>query len=329
MGKIIGGIAAFAVLWLLAFSTPAAESLKVAYPTIGATATPLWISKELGFFKQRGLDVDLVFIEGSPRATAALLSGSLDLLMGSGNATVRAILSGAPLALVLSLAGKIDYQLVVPPEIEHAGQLKGGAVASSGFGTSADFAARYAIKKLGLDASRDVTILQIGDQASRLAALTSGNVRAAIINAPATVLARKRGFRVLVDLASEDVAFQQSGIVATRSFINSRPDTLGRFLKAIVEGIHLFKTNKEKSLEVMSLYMKTKDREALEEGYQIFAQKVLDKKPYVRDEALRPILEDVSAKGQDAKSVKPSQFYDNRFIEELDRSGFIDSLYRR
>jgi ABC-type nitrate/sulfonate/bicarbonate transport system substrate-binding protein len=329
VSKMLGAIAVFGVLWLLAFPSTAAESLKVVYPTIGATATPLWIGKELGFFKKNALNVDLVFIEGSPRATAALLSGSVDLIMGSGNATVQAVLAGAPLTLVCSLAGKIDYQLMVPAEIKGAKELKGGAIASSQFGTSPDFAVRYAIKKLGLNPDRDVTILQMGNQATRLAALTSGNVRAAIINAPATVLARKRGFRVLVDLADEDVKFQQSGIVATKSFIKSRPDTLKSFLKALIESIHLFKTNKEKSLQVMALYTKTKDLEALEEGYQIFAHKVLSEKPYVRDEALKPILEEVSIRKPDAKETKPSQFYDNRFIEELDKSGFIDSLYRR
>ena len=327
--KRLGVIAAFVLFWPVALSSAAAESLKVVYPTIGATATPLWIGKELGFFKKNSLDVDLVFIEGSPRATAALLAGSVDLIMGSGNATVQAVLAGAPLTLVSSLAGKIDYQLMVPADIKSANLLKGGAIASSQFGTSPDFAVRYAMRKLGLDPERDVTILQMGDQATRLAALTSGNVRATILNAPATVLARKRGFRVLVDLAEEDVNFQQSGIVSTKSFIKSRPDTLRSFLKALMESIHLFKTNKEKSLQVMALYTKTKDLEALEEGYQIFAHKMIDKKPYVRDEALRPILDQVALKKPEAKGAKPSQFYDNQFIEELDKSGFIDSLYRR
>lgn len=327
--KRLGIIPTFVLLWPLTLSSAAAESLKVVYPTIGATATPLWIGKELGLFKKNFLDVDLVFIEGSPRATAALLAGSVDLIMGSGNATVQAVLAGAPVTLVCSLAGKIDYQLMVPAEIKTGSQLKGGAIASSQFGTSPDFAVRYGMRKLGLDPERDVTILQMGDQATRLAALTSGKVRATILNAPATVLARKRGFRVLVDLAEEDVKFQQSGIVTTKTFIKARSDTLRSFLKALMESIHLFKTNKEKSLEVMALYTKTKDLEALEEGYQVFAHKMLDKKPYVRDEALRPILDQVALKKPEAKGAKTSQFYDNQFIEELDKSGFIDSLYRR
>lgn len=329
MMKILGVIAVFGVLGSLTFPSAAAESLKVVYPTIGATATPLWIGKELGFFKKNSLDVDLVYIEGSPRATAALLSGGVDLIMGSGNATVQAVLAGAPITFVSSLAGKLDYQLMAPPEIKGAKELKGGSIGSSQFGTSPDFAVRYAVKKLGLNPERDVTILQMGDQATRLAALASGNVRAAIVNGPATVLARKRGFHALVDLSLEGLEFQQSGMVATKSFIKSRPDTLRSFLKTLIESIHLFKTNKEMSLQVMALYTKTKDLEALEEGYQVFAHKVLDKKPYVRDEALRPILDQAAVKKPDAKGAKPSQFYDNRFIEELDKSGFIDSLYRR
>ncbi len=133
----------------------------------------------------------------------------------------------------------------------------------------------------------------------------------------------------MVDLAEEEVKFQQAGIVATKSFIKSRTDTLRSFLKALMESIHLFKTNKEKSLQVMALYTRTKDLEALEEGYQIFAHKMIDRKPYVRDEALRPILDQAALKKPEAKGAKPAQFYDNRFIEELDKSGFIDSLYRR
>ncbi len=121
--KALATIPVFVLLWPLALSSAAAESLKVVYPTIGATATPLWIGKELGLFKKNSLDVDLVFIEGSPRATAALLSGSVDLIMGSGNATVQAVLAGAPLTLVCSLAGKIDYQLMVPAEIKSGNQL--------------------------------------------------------------------------------------------------------------------------------------------------------------------------------------------------------------
>ncbi|MBI4487864.1 MAG: ABC transporter substrate-binding protein [Deltaproteobacteria bacterium] len=327
--KALATVAVFVLLCPLALSSSAAESLKVVYPTISAAATPLWIGKELGFFKKNSLDVDLVFIEGSPRGTAALLAGNVDLIMGSGNATVQAVLAGAQVTLVSSLAGKIDFQLMVPAEIKGASQLKGGSIASSQFGTSPDFAVRYAMRKLGLDPVRDVTILQMGNQATRLAALTSGKVQAAIINAPATVLARKRGFHALVDLAEEDLKFQQSGMVATKSFIKSRPDTLRSFLKALMESIHLFKMNKEKSLQVMALYTKTKDLEALEEGYQIFAHKMLDKKPYVRDEALRPILDQVALKKPETKGAKPSQFYDHQFIEELDKSGFIDSLYRR
>ena len=139
--------------------------------------------------------------------------------------------------------------------------------------------------------------------------------------------AKKLGLRVLVDIRKLGIEYLTNDMVTTRSFIEKNEDTVRKFVRAIVEGLHYYSTHKEKSMEIMARYMRTKDRKVIEVGYDWMA-KEYQRKPYVSIRGIKAVLESIADRNPKAKEAKPEQFYNSKFVKELDESGFIDNLYR-
>jgi NitT/TauT family transport system substrate-binding protein len=180
---------------------------------------------------------------------------------------------------------------------------------------------------MGVDAEKDVTVLQIGNSAARLASLRAGNIDGTILTVEQAFVAKQQGMNVLADVRKLGVEYPFSDVVTTRRFVNENEDIVRRFVKSIVEGIHFYKTNKARSIDIMTKYMRLDDRKIVEVGYED-VREAYQRKPYPTVKGIELALEELSARNPNAKKAKPEQFYDPRFIKELDESGFIDRLYR-
>jgi len=230
--------------------------------------------------------------------------------------------------LVTGFLNTLDYQFIVDKTITRPDQLKGKAVAVSQPGSSSDFAMRYALDKYGLVPGKDVTLIEIGSQPARFAALESGKIQGVMIAVPLTLAAKKMGFNVLADLQMLGLEYQYTAMATTRDLIKSRPDLVRSVVKASVEAIHYLKTHRKEALELLRKYMKTDDTEALVETYEAIALNLVPERPYPTLRGIQIILQEMAAKDPKAKTAKPEQFVDMSFLKELDASGFIDKLYK-
>ena len=315
---------------LLAFGmspgSSTAENLKIGYGAFSLGYALIWITKEGKLFDRNALDVDVLYLESNLVRTA-LISGDVPVGAMSGAAMATPRLQGADLVVVLGFQNYLPFRFVVRPEIKTVAELKGKRVGVAGFGLLAERAARLVVAKLGLNPDKDVTLLQTGGEATRLAALVNGSIDATVLNPPVHKRAVEAGMRVMANMAEMEIPFQNSALVTTQRFIAKNPDVMRRLTKSFVEGIHLVKTNPEAAKRAVAKYMRMKDQKELDEAYEIL-DSLTQRKPYPTMEGFKNIITELSPKMPAARTADPKDFVDVRFLEELDRSGFIDRLYR-
>lgn len=303
-----------------------AENLKIGYGAFSLGYALIWITKEGRLFDKNALDVDVLYLESNLVRTA-LISGDVPIGAMSGAAMAIPRLQGADLVVVLGFQNFLPFRFVVRPEIKSVADLKGRRVGVAGFGLLAERAARLVLAKLGLNPEKDVTLLQTGGEATRLAALVNGSIDATVLNPPVHKRAVEAGMRVMANMAEMGIPFQNSALVTTQRFVAKNPDVMRRLVKAFVEGIHLIRTNPEVTKRAIGKTMRITDQKELDEAYEIL-EGLTQRKPYPTLEGFKNILSELSLKVPAARTADPKDFVDVRFLEELDRSGFIDELYR-
>jgi len=309
------------------FAQAKLERMHVGYSAQAGAFAPIWITKEAGFFKKNGLDVDLVFIPGGPTAAAALMAGEMQVVAMAGPAIVTSNLAGSDLVMIAGIVNTFAFQFVTIKEITAPAQLKGKRIGVNRFGAAPDVAARYGLKHMGID-PREVVILQLGEQATRLAAMKAGRLEAAILLPPITTMAQKEGMNVLLDMSEIGAEFQITGLAGSRSFtVQKRPSAL-RFMRAFVEGIHYYKTRRKESMDIIARYMRTDDMEAVGATYDYFALKIVPKKPYPSLKGIKALLDLAAKERPEAARVSPERMVNATLLKELDDSGFIDRLYQ-
>jgi len=304
------------------------RKLKAAYTSISGNMTPLWAAREGGIFKKYGLDVELLSMPSGQEGMNALIAGELEFLQIAGSTTTAAAVGGADVVALATTIERLVTSLVVGPAIQKPEDLKGKSIGISRFGTSIDTAARLAIKHYGLEPMKDVAIAQIGAVNSLLASLRSNRIQAAILSYPTVTQARREGFRELLDIASLNMPYASTGITLRRALLQRDPNLAATYVRAMVEAIALLKKDKAFALEVMRKYLRTQDREILEETYDVSVIKYLKKNPLPTPEAFQSVLDELVQENPKAKGQDPRKFYDDSIVRELAKSGFIDSLYR-
>ena len=316
-------------IFLLATISPAEAQLTrltIGNNTLSTNGLPAWMAKEAGIFARNGLDVQIVYFRGGTITTMALIARETPISQVSGPPIVSAVLKGADAVLVAAGNVVSEYWLMSKPELKSGAQLRGGSVAIATFGGLSDSISRIALQKLGLNAARDVTLVQIGTIPERLSALESGKVQAAMLNAPDNFRAQKRGLHKLMDVR---LTYQGIGVGTTPTVIRENPDVVRRYVKSQIEAVHRLKTDREAGIKVLAKYLNIQDREVLERAYDdAITDEKLPPKQYPSVEGIKKILEPLAENDPKAKTAKPEDFVDTRFIKELDDSGFIDELYK-
>ena len=305
--------------------------LNVGYSASSGDQLPAWVAKDSGIFAKNGLDAQVSFFTGGTTAILALVSGDVPIAQISGPGVVNSVLAGSDAVFVAAGITSLNYVLMGKPGIKTAEQMKGGTIAISRFGSATDTIARFALRKVGLNPGKDVTVIQVGSGPERLSALLTGRVTAAVINPPSSFLAEKKGLATLADVAKMGMVFQHTGVVTTKKFIREHSDIVRRYVRAHVEAVHRMWTDKEASIRALGRFMGSNiDRETLEKTREnVMHETLYSKKQYPSIEGLKTVTDDVAERDPRAKNVKPEQFIDATFIRELDRTGFIDGLYKK
>ena len=316
------------LLVFLASTSSAADKLVFGWSAIAGSQAVPWIMKEAGLFEKHGLDTTLIYLDGGSRAIQVLLSGDVPIVQGGGNSPVAARLRGGDVTLIAGIVNVLAYSLIVHPDIKRPEDLRGKKLAISRYGSNSDYATRKILIKWGLKPDTDVAIIQIpGGQPTRLASVQNGQVAGLVAQPPVTALARKARLNSLAEPSDFGSAYTNTPIAATGAFIKDRMDTARRFTRALVEGIFVYKTQREFSKRVIAKYMRVNDPDAVEDSYQFFSP-VVPSKPYPPLDGIKEVLLELGEKDSKARSAKPEDFADSSFVRELDESGFIDGLYK-
>ena len=319
---ILGGFLLMALSTLAARSLPAAQ-LNVVWTSEVGLFAPLWVTKEAKLFEKYGNQVQLIFIQGASSAGAALISGDAQVGMFSPQVVITSTMQGLDLIMVGRLGNSMDNRIFGKKGIKDIKQIK--SLAISRFASNADFAGRFLVERAGLKPDTDVAFLQFGNQSNRLAAIETGRADAAIVTPPITLQARKMGFPLLVDASKLDIPYSSLMFVVRKSYLAKSREDMRNFIKALIEGVHYYKANREFSLKVLSKYMKVSDREVLEENFREYDFPL---KPYPAKEYYELPIQEVGRKDPRVLKENSERFADSSLVKELDDSGFIDKLTR-
>lgn len=242
------------VIWL-GFAAPCdARKVSVGVPVLDVTMIPFFIAQERGYFQKEGLEVDLVLMRGGV-SNQALIAGGVDF-SAVPTAGLQAALQGAPLKVIFSAFHKPMFWLYARPEIRAIKDLVGKKVAVSSLGAAGDAALRELFKKNGMDENRDVAILAIGTTATRLSALSSGAVDAAMMTFPHNLTAAESGLRELVSFLSSDIIQLQGAVVARDQLLQSDPLLVEKFLRAAIKGFLFHTANRSGTISVLQKKLK-------------------------------------------------------------------------
>lgn len=301
--------------------------LPVVYNTISIGAAHIWVTDEVGFFRKHGLDVALNYV-GGVLATQAIVTGSYPIGFVSGTSVINANLGGGRVKLVAPGTNRMLYALVTSRDITTPIQLKGKKVGIARKGDASETATRLAARELGLDPERDFTMLQIGSSPERFAALTAGTIDGMVADPADVVRAKRQGFNVLLDLTTREIGYVATAVAMSDVFIRDKRETALKFLRGFVEGAHYYKTHPEETVQIAAAHLKTTDLDMLRQAWKVFAERLIPKKPFPTIEDIQLTIQEVGTQNPAAKNATPEQFLDSSLMQEIDRSGFIDRLYR-
>ena len=316
---------ALATLLSLHSSLFAADRIRIGYTSPGPQHGLLWLGDTAGLFKKNNLDLEIIYMPGNISAPS-LMSGEIQFGQMTGALMSPIRLQGGDPVMLVSVQELLDDRLVVRPNIKTAEDLRGKRIAISRFGAASHMRVLNMLPRFGLT-EKDVTFLQIGDTPARIIAMIGNSVDASSFSPPDHLTAVQAGMRIILNMAELNIYYQGTGLVATQRFIAKNRDIVRRMVKSYVEAIHIVRTNPDVTKRAFVKYRKTKDEKQLEDAYQTLRE-VVKAKPYPNLESFKTIFKDVSDRIPAAKSADPREFVDISFLQELDKSGYIDELYR-
>lgn len=316
---------------MLAWSpTHAQDRLTISYSSVDAPNANWYIAEDRRIYQKYGLDVELVFIPTSTTNVAAIVAGSVKIGNISGGAIANAAVGGANLVVVGCFINTLPYELIVHESIKTAQALKGKSLGISRVGSSSDVAARVLLKGLGLEADKDVAILQVGGSPERAAAFRTGRI-AAFTSPPGTInLAKGMPHRVLITMSDlqKRFPFPYVAVTATKSWVASNRDAAKRIMMALIEATHFFKTRKEESKKIFAKYSRQNNEAYLESAYNDIA-KLFERVPLTTREGMEMQISDaLTFARKPAGILKVEDIVDDRLVVELEKEGFIERIYK-
>ena len=312
-----------AVLGFAASPAGAQETFRVGITAPTVNMLPLWMARDAGLFRMRGLNVEIVNTEGGSRGLALVGQGRLEAMTVGLSATIDANTKGGDYRLIASGANTMSFRFFGAAGVTGAGALRGKTVGVSSFGSESDVAATMALRQLGL-IRRDVTVVESGGTLDRLEALRAGRIAATALNEPADSQAQMSGMPLLVDLKA-NLPWIFTAIVVDRRYLETHRATLLNFLRAYGEGIHLALADEARAKRVLAAEFAQFSPEILQITYDDFKARV------PRDAAPAPagiatMLREFPGLGIALKSANASDYVDASLIEELRREGFFAAM---
>ena len=310
----------------VASTVHAAEKLRVAYPAVAPGSTPSWVTAEKGIWKKYDLDVEPILVSGGARAVPALVSQSVQFLIGSDTGVTTAMLQGIPLTRLGVTMNTLGSSLVTQPTIQSVQDLKGKILGISRGRDASYIRLAKLLRDNGMNPNEDVKFLSIGSgEAGRLSALKPGVIQGTMLFPPLDLLARNEGLKVLTKF---DVPTPGGGINVTTPYLRQNRNLVVGFLKGYMEGIHYMLRRKDESLKVLYKYFQNPDMAAMGYLYDETTRR-LEKDLHANPESIRFHLDMAALDDPRAKQLSEKDFWDSSVVDEIRRSGFMERLYKQ
>jgi NitT/TauT family transport system substrate-binding protein len=304
----------------------AADRLNVVYTARVMSQALPWIAQEAGLYKKYDLEVPLIFVAGGAPAVATILTGDSELTeQGAAGLTRAFVLGNRDLVFIGGVKSILTHSVLAKPEIKSPENLKGKRIGVSRIGSNPHYFAVQALRHHGIG-ERDVSYIQTGGAPETLAALVAQGIDAAVLTVPTDVQALKLGYRYVIYGPDLRIAYAALTLNTRRSIMAKRPAVIGRFMRAMAESAKIMHTDREVTFKVLQKYLRIDDRKLLEASYNVEI-KALEPKLALRLEGFQSTLDEIAPLEPRAKNVKPQELVDTRYLDEMEKSGFMDQLW--
>jgi NitT/TauT family transport system substrate-binding protein len=321
------------LVFLFSFKASALGATRVSFPytPIGAASLPWWIAKEAHYYEKHGLDVDMIYVGASPVIIQAMLGGQAGVGAGGGPPLVTNVLQGGDIVQVATTVPYAIQSLIVKADIKMPADLPGKKIGISRLGAIPHYTLQAIVKLYNV---QGINIVQTGTTTQAITSLSQGLVDGIITSAPFTFRLIKDGYRELVspkDFRKAGVEFLIQGLVARKSYAVKNREVVINMIKATMEGVRQMFANEKQTKSVLAKYTRQTDPDILDQTYR-FALEVFVKDPTVTANSIQPIVQQsvqfnlVDAKA--ANSTPLTAYYDNSYVEELKRSGWLAELWK-
>jgi NitT/TauT family transport system substrate-binding protein len=297
-----------------------ATKLALAYTAIIPTILPEWMALEAGIFKKNNLNVEMTYIESTKGLTAVIAGEAQAVVIGSSE-VVSAAAGGADVVAATTTAAVYPYVLQVPASIKTVDDLRGKKVGISTFGSTSDIATKVALRKVGLDPAKDVSIIAVGSSVNRLAAMEAGAIQAGLGFLPDSLIMESKGFHTLVDMTTLDAHWSHGSDVFTRAFINSNRPAVQRYVDSITEALVRIKKDKPLAVQLMKKYEKIDDQHILDITYDYYAQKVYQIPPFPKQDQFTDSKNIMGETNEAVRNMDTSKIFDDSFVKNAAERG--------
>jgi len=306
----------------------AQEKLRLAWAGFSPTNSPIWVIEDRKLMQKQGVQPEIISINASPTVLQALLANEIDAASISVTTLTSSRLAGADTVMIVGVVPTFVDHIVSLSNITAVEQLKGKTAGVNRLGSTSDLGLRLALRKLGVDPEKDVKIIPTGSTAERFAALSRGITQFTIIPEPFLTQAEKLGFRNLYNITDLKIPFWWNGILSREAIVKTKRPLLLKLTRAMIEAIHIIKTEKEYAKGLIKKNLGVADPEGLERAYKDYSN-VFPEVPYPTPDGVKTMLDDLAPKNPKAGSADPRAFVDLTLVKEIEASGLIKQLYRK
>src|SRR2546425_9909184 len=293
--------------------TPAPIKVRAAYGNVTPANLAPFYAKEKGLFLQNGLDVDLSLIDGGGKSMAALLGNSVDIAQLGGTETMSAYVGGGDVEAVALFVPVSPWVLMAPSSYTGPSDLKGKTVGVASKGGSSEVAAVQQIERLGLKTS-DVTILATGSVANLTAAMLENRVYAGPGHPPDTAALFKAGYKVIMDLAAQNVPAVENCTIVTKKYASEHKDVMQKYVDALIQAIVAMKKDKPGTIPVMQKLLNVTDQDALSQTYDYYVTQIFPIYPTVTPDARNYPRDDPATTNAAGKGLDETTVTDNALV---------------
>ncbi len=284
----------------------------------------VWVAQEEGLFKKHGLDLELIHIASTSRAIQSMLSGEIHYTTADALNSIQAVGAGADVVMFCEGINRFVFSIMARGDVKRLADLRGKKIGITRIGSSTHTAVLFAVNKAGL-APTDVSMLQLGEVPNILTTLLAGQIDAGALSPPTNSRAKKAGLFELLNLGTDGPEYPSTVIASTRAYVKANPDNTRRMVRALGEGLHIFKTSKQLGIKAIQKYARLTDAEILDDTYTQFRD-AFDAIPYVSRTGINTLLASLGEKDPKIRALKYEDVADMRFVVEVEKEGFFKRL---